>query len=770
MAKANILGEQMAQVETKEVLSLENKDETSDRDQTESAPKPSKSSSLLQNLKNVMPHNINEWKADYEKKGLDKIPDTFILYRIIGNDLYPRHKKGQMWENLQFVLLHEPELEACEKRWVVNRIIDKEEEQAIIALLVQHNKPFIHIPFREKEYKTIGWDMECLPEPGYLLGERNDGYPRQHQRLIAATYRHKNNYVMNNNGARNVALRDGKLCAKWVLPWDGNCFVTSTAWEQIRADVTASPYLKYFAVPMTRVVDNGQLLTDDFTPEPVEEPQLIFRMDSAEEFNEEFCYGRRSKVELLWRLGIPGKWDRWKIDPWDLERPALSSEACQFGVAGWVARMSSGMKILERDFDQRGLARLQAIINTLRYVDVMLSERSADPKGLLMLRTQVLEEERNDYLSGKPVPLIDRLIADAEEALTRGPYSVRDKKSLPPSGNPNDYWHPAPYWWPNPDTEDGLPYVNRDGVRVPGTRLYEPESDKFDRTRLQRVFDDSFILSLAWYFTGQARYAQHGTQILERFFVHPETRMSPHLLYAQVRMGRNKNEGNGSGIIEMKDMYYYLDAVRLLKSAGVAPAETISLFKEWLSNYLDWILHSDQGKKERKATNNHGTYYDLQIAAIADYLDDRSLLFETLVRAQSRIVQQFAQDGSQPEELKRTTTAHYCCFNLQGWINLSEIASRWGVDFWSYRASNGVGLIKAARWLLSFAGKEWPYQQSDAFDAERFMPIWFAIPQGSIDLPGSAAFTQSKYAVNPRFSPHYGVRPYWNLGLSQSGS
>ena len=38
---------------------------------------------------------------------------------------------------------------------------------------------------------------------------------------------------MNNNGARNAALREGRRRAKWVLPWDGNCFVTEEGWAEL---------------------------------------------------------------------------------------------------------------------------------------------------------------------------------------------------------------------------------------------------------------------------------------------------------------------------------------------------------------------------------------------------------------------------------------------------------------------------------------------------------------------------------------------------------
>ncbi|WP_409304211.1 alginate lyase family protein [Peribacillus sp. SCS-155] len=731
-------------------------------------------SDAMKALYSCVPADISSLQKEYIDKNLHEIPDRFILYRIIGNDLYPRHKKGQSYDNLKFILENEQEFEGCAKWWVVNRIINKDEEEKIIGLLKRHNKPYLHLPFVEDLYKNIGFDFDCLPEADYLSGKDMAALgPTQRDRLMASLYRLKNNYVMNNNHARNVALRDGKQKAKWILPWDGNCFLTNTAWEQIRNDILSAAHLKYFVVPMTRVLENNELLDTNFVPNPVEEPQIIFRSDSKEEFNEEYCYGRRSKIELFWRLGIPGKWDRWKNDPWDLARPEKSREAHQFGVAGWVARLFSGMKSLELDsaesFNRRGLARMDGIISIIRSLDMRYAMKPENPLSLSFYDygTLIAEKERHYSPGGCLVP-VQMLFSEAKAALKRGPYSVTDKTTLPPSGDINDYWHPAPYWWPNPDTEDGLPYIQRDGERVPGTRLYEPESDKYDRTRLQRVFDDSVSLALAWFFTEEETYAQHGARILDRFFVNESTRMSPHLNFAQVRMGRNHNRGSSTGIIEMKDLYYYLDSVRLLESSGQLPEQTVIGIKSWLSNYLEWLLQSNQGKKERAAKNNHGTYYDLQVSAIADYLAEKKVLFESLIRAQSRIPLQFETDGSQPEEMTRTNTAHYCCFNLQGWISLSEIASRWGMDLWSYKAANGASLLKGVQWLLLHSGKKWPYPQMESFSQDRFFPIWFAAPSGLIEIPNQSEFPESKYLVKPRFFPHDGIRPYWNLGLKES--
>lgn len=328
-------------------------------------------------IRNSMTSDINMLKIEYKENGLDRVPNSFVLYRIIGNDLYPRHEIGQSRKNLKFILDNEKVLNNCEKRWVVNRIVNREEEENIISLLEKHNQPYVHIPFLLHEYNQCGWDFDSLPFPDYLSSTEFKKLTNE-KKILAnlAIYRLKNNYIMNNNGARNVALEDGRSRAKWILPWDGNCFVTEQAWNAITSDVSDKSYLKYFAVPMERVLDNKHLLRADHLPNPTEEPQLLFRCDSKETFNPEFPYGRRPKVELFWRLGIPGKWDAWGDDPWDPSRRPLSIEANQFGCAGWVSRMTSGHSEQEGSDaahrKKRFLARQDAIISMIDNVDKAL--------------------------------------------------------------------------------------------------------------------------------------------------------------------------------------------------------------------------------------------------------------------------------------------------------------------------------------------------------------------------------------------------------------
>lgn len=700
--------------------------------------------------------------ARYRESPLASEPDTFVFYRIIGNDLPPRHRSGQTRMNLAFILANEPDLPGCEKRFVVNRIVDPAEEEAVLALLKDAGMPYIHIPFEQEVYRSIDWDVIGIPTEyaPFSLRFRRLSKARQ-ARVLMRLYRHKNNYVMNNNGARNAALCEGRRLAKWVLPWDGNCFISIAAWREITAAVREAPELPCFLVPMARMTNNVHLLEAGFRPMAEDEPQILFRQDVGLEFDEAFCYGRRPKIELLWRLGVPGAWDHWGIEPWDLPCPSYADEAGAYGRAGWVARLFSGQAHLEKDAVQpasgnRLIARMQAIRDLLDELDERVAPMN-DPARPCLLPLAGSEQNM-------PSALAEKLQATAEKAMLRGPYSVIDKQSLPPSGNRHDYWHPAPYYWPHPLRLPGLPYVHRDGMRAPGTHLYEPGSERYDRTSLQRVFDDSFVLMLACRYDGDRRYGEHAAALVRTWFLDSATAMNPHLEYAQVRRGHDGNGGSSTGIIEMKNLYYFLDSACLLQTGEFLDAQEQDDLQEWFERYLHWLRSSNQGIEARAALNNQGTYYDLQLVALAAFLGETRLLRETLRDSRSRLLQQIDADGCQPEEIGRATSLHYCCFNLQGWINLALFAEAWGEDLWSFTGNDGRGLRRAMEWLLAYESRDWPYSQIDAFDRERFIPIRHAyLARYGASADRLAEEIQSVMKVKPIFSPYDGIMPFWQL-------
>jgi alginate lyase len=88
------------------------------------------------------------------------------------------------------------------------------------------------------------------------------------------------------------------------------------------------------------------------------------------------------------------------------------------------------------------------------------------------LRADALEQAKQRIAVGDSGwrPAYDRLVREANGALTAGPFSVMDKKRVPPSGDKHDYVSMGPYWWPDPTKPNGLPYIRRDGERNPEIR------------------------------------------------------------------------------------------------------------------------------------------------------------------------------------------------------------------------------------------------------------------------------------------------------------
>ena len=326
--------------------------------------------------------DLDSVRRQYAHSPLAAEPETFCLLRIVGNDLVPRHSRGQSRANVAFTLEHEPAFEGCTKLWVLNRIFDAEEEAAIIGLIERHGQPYHRIPFDLAAYAQEPWNVDDLSEASLkLLASSEEASSRERLRLATVIRRSKSNYAINNNGARNVALALGRTMAKWVLPWDGNCFLTQAAWQILRDSIAKRPYLPYFVAPMVRVTENAHVLREDYGPETRQEPQIIFRRDAGEMFDERYPYGQRPKIELLWRLGVPGVWDHVEVKAHELPRPPHCPEAGQVGSAGWVTRLNSGNPALEvghKSGSRRGAARDEAIVAFLDMLD-----RAAVEAGLM---------------------------------------------------------------------------------------------------------------------------------------------------------------------------------------------------------------------------------------------------------------------------------------------------------------------------------------------------------------------------------------------------
>ncbi|MEO1397468.1 MAG: alginate lyase family protein [Pseudomonadota bacterium] len=721
----------------------------------------------------ISPHTFNPpseaaMLAAYAASGADKSENTFVLYRILGNDLTPRQAKGQTRSNLKFILENEAEFSNCEKRFVLNRIVDADERARIEELLNRHGATYSTIPFEAHRYLEIEWQQSIFPSQDFVLSPAFQSLTETRQDVALALMRQaKNLYAVDNNGARNFALREGRGLAKWVLPFDGSCFFTPTGFEALRSAAVSAPYIPYFIVPMQRVTENADLLKPKFRTAFDAEPQIAFRFDAPEAFDEAVPYGRRPKVDLLWRLGVPGVWNEYRKEPWDKPQPAPSNQIGWHKSAGWVARLNSGQPELEtsRKAPQRmHNARVISIITFLDQLDGMRFRDRTNPEDLALY-----DPIKVKSVAGDDPELAAELRIAAQEAMERGPYSVFDKTGTAPSGDKRDYFSQAPYWWPNPDTKDGLPYVNRDGVPHPGTRLFSSGSEVFDRSAFQRLCDDSTLLTLAGKAFGEAAYFEYAAALVRSWFLDPATAMNPNLTYAQMRMGHGRhggNGGNGRGIVDFRDLVRVLDSVRLLTSAGAMNADESRRFRQWVSDFATWLQASPEGLTQQHMPNNHGTYYDLLLAAIARFLGDEVLLAKARNWARLRLSIQIAQDGSLPRELVRTKPAHYVAFTLTAWNSLARVFEGTGEDVWSWKSdaegASGLGLAHAYQWLIDALAKG-PISgpEEHGFDPVRLVPLWSDCLRKLPEVSNIPEFAGAERV--PLLKPDYSILPFWQL-------
>ncbi len=345
---------------------------------------------------------------------------------------------------------------------------------------------------------------------------------------------------------------------------------------------------------------------------------------------------------------------------------------------------------------------------------------AAAPARLLILNLADLNEskKRLDANEAALLPAFNRLKRDADHALGAGPFAVTHKDLMAPSGDKHDYLSIAPYWWPNPNTKNRLPYVRRDGE-------VNPERDQTsDRKRFADLVQSVKTLALGYFFTAREDYAGHGAMLLRAWFIDDATKMNPHLRYAQAVPGQT--QGRGAGIIETHNLPELLDAVGLLNGSSAWKQAEQTALQQWFGKFLAWLLESAEGKAEAKAQNNHGTWYDVQVAAFALFAGRDDLAKQILGEFPAkRIVKQIEPDGRQPLELQRTQSWNYSIFNLEAFASAASIGEKLGVDLGGFVAPDKRSIRAALDWLAPFASGEikWRDKQITPFEPEKLAPL-----------------------------------------------
>ncbi|WP_177176592.1 alginate lyase family protein [Hyunsoonleella jejuensis] len=342
----------------------------------------------------------------------------------------------------------------------------------------------------------------------------------------------------------------------------------------------------------------------------------------------------------------------------------------------------------------------------------LLDTCSSDKIELSVLDYTTLLKTKSQIQTPRFHTLYKGLIKKADRALKEGVFSVTQKTQIPPSGDKHDYISYGPYWWPNPNKPDGLPWIRRDGEINPLTR-----KGNTDFETKSKFFNNTEVLAMAYFFSDKKKYAVKALELIKVWFINEATKMNPNLNYAQGIPGINT--GRGIGIIEFSGISKIITAIEILQIKDEMDTETSERLRVWFAEYLLWLQTSDNGVFEKNTKNNHAVYYDMQVVSILLFLNRKQEAKTVLETVKTkRIAQQIEPDGKQPHELERTKALSYSTMNLRGFTQLAFLGTKVDVDLWNYKAENGASIIKAYEFLKPYATgeKEWEYKQITSLD------------------------------------------------------
>ena len=322
-----------------------------------------------------------------------------------------------------------------------------------------------------------------------------------------------------------------------------------------------------------------------------------------------------------------------------------------------------------------------------------------DAELLPLIKTQIK--------NGNPVytASYQKLLSEADKWLAKPDPTIVNKPMAPASGDKHDYLSLGKYWWPNPNTRDGLPYIRKDGKT-------NPEIEKFDRKTLSSFVDGTVRLSLAYYFSDKKEFADKAVSMIRTWYLDAKTRQNPNMNFGQAVPGVTDNKGRPEGIIDASGFIYVTDAIEILHAKGQLTADDLIGLRKWFSEFCTWLTTSELGIKEGQAANNHSMAYDVQLTRYSLFTGDLITAKRIINEYTSkRLVPQIEADGKQPRELARVTSFHYSIENLRHMIDMCDLGKLLGISLYSTGAQKG-SIDMALQFLIPYLGNpaKFPYK------------------------------------------------------------
>lgn len=362
-------------------------------------------------------------------------------------------------------------------------------------------------------------------------------------------------------------------------------------------------------------------------------------------------------------------------------------------------------------------------------------ESNTGPYMLNLTYMDLLKSKMDDpFIEGE----LSRLKLIADEFRESNFEYVTDKNwaNIPSSIDKNDYVSLHRYSWPD---STGRYTDIRNGET-------NPEIYDFDRPKLDRISTAIFYLSLAYFYFEEPDYARKATELITNWFLNDDSKMNPHLKYAQVALGVDDRD-NSQGIIDAIDFIKVIDSVSLIYDSRYWTHSKHIELKNWFYSFSKWIDDVNYNTRtycKEEWCNNVSTWFDAQktIYFLFTQQEDRLESRSSIQPIQDKISLQFTAEGQQPFEKRFRAEQHYFYYNLSGYMTIAHMRKqRPGIDRdWQVLSSSDFGGIKPALdVIVSHRNGEDVsnfFKSTDDFDECRYLEIF---------RPAAIAFDHSEY-------------------------
>ncbi|EJU01866.1 chondroitin AC/alginate lyase [Dacryopinax primogenitus] len=272
--------------------------------------------------------------------------------------------------------------------------------------------------------------------------------------------------------------------------------------------------------------------------------------------------------------------------------------------------------------------------------------------------------------------------AELYASTSSGSCTPSPTKSLAPSAT----WTTCPY-----KTKDGQ--VNPDVRQLNGVNA------------IQAVAQAVLYNAITFVLAGGSQYTRSATSIINTFFLDSKTGMNPNLNYGQLVRGPGHQQGQFMGVLDFRGMVKIVNGILMLRSTKNSDwtSSIDSAMTTWTKSYLQWIQTSNIGVAASKATNNHGTFWHAQAAALQILVGDEVGARQTIKNFFTGAFQdQIAASGEQPwEAARKGRSFHYRAFNLEALFTIGKLADQLGLNVWVLKTKSGATIQDAVDYTMT---------------------------------------------------------------------